>query len=256
MWAIFFVRRYTLLEKSCHHNRNVISRTSLLASQPTPPQRIFPSPKNKALLTGFGGGGGLTSQNWISTNGKWIDCSLIGFSDQQKHLTIILKDISWIYPPPRITVANKGLLVRIPKPKMSAVILVVTSQHPGWAVDPIYPVSFSHVSFHFNFKNPDSWNISSLLWCSLAKQQSWPTKILFNVNSTMGWVSFFQWQWQTLSCDKVEGRRSHISLIYKWLDYYLTPTSAAEPKGSVNKQSRLYPTHCFMWYAACCRLTC
>jgi len=26
-----------------------------------------------------------------------------------------------------------------------------------------------------------------------------------------GLSKFFQWQWQTLSCDKVEGRSSHIS---------------------------------------------
>lgn len=204
MWAIFFVRRYTLLEKSCHHNRNVIFRTSLLASQPTPPQRIFPSPKNKALLTGFGGGGWV-DQPELNIHKRAMDWL---FSDwifgPTKTPAIILKDISWIYPPPRITVANKGLLVRIPKPKMSAVILVVTSQHPGWAVDPIYPVSFSHVSFHFNFKNPDSWNISSLLWCSLAKQQSWPTKILFNVNSTMGWVSFFNGSGKLLAATRLK----------------------------------------------------
>lgn len=51
---------------------------------------------------------------------------------------------------------------------MSTVILVVTSQHPGWAVDPIYPVSFSHVSFHFNFKNPDSYILTIVVFIGLA----------------------------------------------------------------------------------------
>ena len=48
----------------------------------------------------------------------------------------------WIYPPPRIPVANEGLFIGIPDPK-NGEIIQVGDWNPGWGVDLTYRLVLS-----------------------------------------------------------------------------------------------------------------